>query len=596
MIAKESKTKLDYIDVGPIETSIEMDWSKNGWSRGYIERDSDRVWHISYFCKKCGTVTFGTGRYFYDITDYANKMVCGRCGMPVEPGSRCPVCSYTPDKNTTVIPDFIKYNTQALCPCCAATVVKKEPFYFDYVVNEHDPHYYSKESGELLSFSEAKKRQQRGNHYSYFYSRIKENHYKKISTETGKLLDSRDDTPETRFKEVLDYYECVQKREAESAAKKRVTIIVEESENTQVYLPVKQVVSIKDNPDLLKQYVGHLISLETTVYSTMQRLEELYREEFTVDQLYSKAKVNTIKPLLENLASAKEKLASCDTDERLRTLNNYKIPLVPSKPQEPTYKLPGLFNKKKIEAENEALKRNYDSSVQKYKSLLAEYEDKKAQVEEENRQAVLQAKEDAKREIEKAEKALKDSEVNPPINNGEVVAWKAMLNGEIKMAEETLKKAITGRNELYAYEIIFGKYRNFIALSSFYEYLMSGRCSTLEGPDGAYNIYEAEIRADQVIAQLSDVLTSLEKIKNNQYMAYSQLSSINSSLGRLNNKMSTAIDSLESIRATGETTAKYMERVAANSDVIAYQTERAAFYAKKNAELTDALGFMTALK
>lgn len=118
---------------------------------------------------------------------------------------------------------------------------------------------------------------------------------------------------------------------------------------------------------------------------------------------------------------------------------------------------------------------------------------------------------------------------------------KALIDEEISEAEETLKKTIQAKKELYSCNVIYGKYRNFVALSSFYEYLMSGRCMSLEGPNGAYNIYEAEIRANQIISQLSDVLNSLEQIKSSQYMAYSQLRAINSKLSNLSEKMDIAL-------------------------------------------------------
>ena len=175
-------------------------------------------------------------------------------------------------------------------------------------------------------------------------------------------------------------------------------------------------------------------------------------------------------------------------------------------------------------------------------------------------------------------------------------AEKALLEQEIHSAEDTIKKLIAAKNKLYLFNVIFGKYRNLVALSSFYEYLMSGRCISLEGPGGAYNIYETEIRANQIISQLSDVVNSLEQIKNNQYMAYSQLHEMNVTLARLESKTERAITSLEHIEASGQTLENYMRRVAANSDVIAYNTEKTAYYAKKNKELTDALGFMVALK
>ena len=40
----------------------------------------------------------------------------------------------------------------------------------------------------------------------------------------------------------------------------------------------------------------------------------------------------------------------------------------------------------------------------------------------------------------------------------------------------------------------------------------------------------------------------------------------------------------------------YMEKVAANSDVIAHNTAVNAYYSQVNAELTDALGYMVAMR
>ena len=60
------------------------------------------------------------------------------------------------------------------------------------------------------------------------------------------------------------------------------------------------------------------------------------------------------------------------------------------------------------------------------------------------------------------------------------------------------------------------------------------------------------------------------------------LSSLNSSM----NKMIKSLDSIDS-HVTG---------IEKNTKLIAHNTEVAAFYAKKNAELTNALGYMVALK
>ena len=69
---------------------------------------------------------------------------------------------------------------------------------------------------------------------------------------------------------------------------------------------------------------------------------------------------------------------------------------------------------------------------------------------------------------------------------------------------------------LYDENIIFPKYRNMVAITTINEYLMSGRCYELEGPNGAYNMYEMELRQNINIGQLSTNVDNLEQIRNNQ--------------------------------------------------------------------------------
>lgn len=88
-------------------------------------------------------------------------------------------------------------------------------------------------------------------------------------------------------------------------------------------------------------------------------------------------------------------------------------------------------------------------------------------------------------------------------------------------------------NQLYSLDIIFPKYRNFIAISQIYEYFMSGRCTELEGHEGAYNIFESELRQNIIINKLNDVLNQLEQIKQNQYMIYQAICEANSHLAKI---------------------------------------------------------------
>lgn len=80
---------------------------------------------------------------------------------------------------------------------------------------------------------------------------------------------------------------------------------------------------------------------------------------------------------------------------------------------------------------------------------------------------------------------------------------------------------------MYRENIIFPKYRNLVAITAINEYLLSGRCDRLEGPDGAYNLYETELRQNIIISQLSSIIGNLEQIKNNQFSLYQELQKSN---------------------------------------------------------------------
>lgn len=88
-------------------------------------------------------------------------------------------------------------------------------------------------------------------------------------------------------------------------------------------------------------------------------------------------------------------------------------------------------------------------------------------------------------------------------------------------------------DRLYELNYVYPKYCTLPALTSIYEYFMTGRCTELTGPNGAYNLYEDEVRKDTVISQLNTVIQNLEAIKNNQYMLYQQVKSIQENTGAI---------------------------------------------------------------
>lgn len=65
-------------------------------------------------------------------------------------------------------------------------------------------------------------------------------------------------------------------------------------------------------------------------------------------------------------------------------------------------------------------------------------------------------------------------------------------------------------------------------MCSLYEYICAGRCSTLEGHEGAYNLYETEMRLDQIITRLDKVIANLGAIRENQFMLFSAIQDMKS--------------------------------------------------------------------
>lgn len=95
-------------------------------------------------------------------------------------------------------------------------------------------------------------------------------------------------------------------------------------------------------------------------------------------------------------------------------------------------------------------------------------------------------------------------------------------------------------DKVYSIDVIFPKYRCFAAVAQIYEYLLSGRCERLEGPDGAYNLYESELRQNIIIDRLDEIASQLRILNRTMHTICGMLnttngilSSISSTLGRI---------------------------------------------------------------
>ena len=124
------------------------------------------------------------------------------------------------------------------------------------------------------------------------------------------------------------------------------------------------------------------------------------------------------------------------------------------------------------------------------------------------------------------------------------------------------KKASVYLKKIYGANIIYPKYRNLIAVLSIYEYFVSGRCDELTGHEGAYNIYESELRLNRIINTLDDILYRLDEIKQNQYYLYQALCDTRNMIDSLSSEMNSISSGMSRIENSASISA-YNTRIAA---------------------------------
>lgn len=107
------------------------------------------------------------------------------------------------------------------------------------------------------------------------------------------------------------------------------------------------------------------------------------------------------------------------------------------------------------------------------------------------------------------------------------------LKNSLQEEKETLEK-------LYGLNVIYPKYRSIIPLGSFIDYFASGRCNSFDGADGAYNLYENELRLDKISDKLDTIIEKLDEIKRNQTAMYYAISEVNGNIRELNSSIEKA--------------------------------------------------------
>lgn len=157
-------------------------------------------------------------------------------------------------------------------------------------------------------------------------------------------------------------------------------------------------------------------------------------------------------------------------------------------------------------------------------------------------------------------------------NNDRVMSIRENKKSEISYRIEEIKKYYIETNsaleKLYSANIIYEKYRNMIAVGMFCEYFDSGRCTSLEGHEGAYNIFENEIRQNIIIDKLDVIITKLEKIAQNQYMIYHSIQDSNRKIQEMSNEI---LSSSQSIQQNQKVIEYYNSITAKNTEFLKWE-------------------------
>lgn len=432
--------------------------------------------------------------------------------------------------------------------------------------------------------------------------------------------------------------------------------------------------SILHSQKYLKQYLSNLIYIEKEIQFLKEHLIklEIYREtneeKLKQHNKYLIYNLNGEVELLQYKIKKSKDYIVIKRDENAIEIDepippDFSKPTPPVSPKlttimkpviptEPVYETPSFFNKKKVATHNAELKRRYDELLNLYKEKLYQYEvnlnqnnilQKKYEddmaiyqkdlaeyeiIQSDYQNSLKEYKEAYKKFYDKLfcekqkefikscknELLIKKSVIENVKKQISKSQSKLFLTKEINLAKKELEETVKVRNKLYAYNIIYEKYRNLVALSTIYEYIDSGRCETLEGPTGAYNLFESELRFNLIISDLTLINNSLEQIKENQFLLYKELNDVNKNLKEIDISIHDAVNELSSkledsevtlseisenadkIQKNTTTMASDVNKIANNTALTAYNSIITAYYSKLTAKRVAVLGFLTALK
>lgn len=205
-----------------------------------------------------------------------------------------------------------------------------------------------------------------------------------------------------------------------------------------------------------------------------------------------------------------------------------------------------------IKREYKNQKKQYVAAVEAYPSVLERHQRRQRQIEQERQQQAEQANQAAMREYQEKFDAYQSNVLKDQQRVRLENIKKDVLQAELSQMRELNAKSKEALKEIYDKNIIFPKYRTMVMVCSLYEYVCTGRCDTLEGHEGAYNLLELEIRLDKIVTQLDRVISMLGRIQQSQYMVYSAIQDANRQSAKILESTYQMADQLQALQTSNQ--------------------------------------------
>lgn len=134
------------------------------------------------------------------------------------------------------------------------------------------------------------------------------------------------------------------------------------------------------------------------------------------------------------------------------------------------------------------------------------------------------------------------------------------INGLITRQKSILAQTNSVLKSYYNTGVLHKDYWGLVPVGTIYSYLDKGLCTQLEGHEGAYLLYENELKWNKVFNKLDDIICRLDEIQSNQLMIARAIKKSNDKIDGLQKSLNSQLDQMNG----------NLERISANQQISNY--------------------------